>query len=132
MKKEVKITYRGWPGHFCCGHRCVFHLNTLIEYKSIKIVVSTVGLMIDPLNKDQYKIKYSEIGCDRYFETMAFHADGEFSDANVQQQVYFKSPWSWGLKDEMKANDGHIKVVDEIVSKLLLGETFKNDDVQYT
>ena len=117
---EAKITYRGWPGHFCCGHRCVFHLNTLIEYGKKKIVVSTVGLMLDPMNEDKNKIKYGEIGIGRYFETMAFEAEkkGEFGDANVQKQISFDSPSSWGLKEELKANNGHIKVVEEIVDKL--------------
>ena len=120
---EAKITYRGWPGHFCCGHRCVFHLNTLIEYGKNKIVVSTVGLMVDPLNQDQNKIVYAEIGTNKYFETMVFQAKkmGEFWDANVQKQIYFDSPCSWELKNELKANDGHIKVVDEIVNKFKKG-----------
>ncbi|MFC1453856.1 hypothetical protein ACFLQL_01615 [Verrucomicrobiota bacterium] len=137
MKKKIKktkkpllhpvITYRGWPGHFCCSQRCVFHLNTLIEYKRIKIVVSTVGLMQDPMNKDANKVVFAEIGMDRYFETMAFHAkkNGTFWDANVQRQIYFDLPWSWGLKDEAKANAGHIKIVEEMAFRLLTGETFK-------
>ena len=122
---EAKITYRGWPGHFCCGHRCVFHLNTLIEYGTKKIVVSTVGLMLDPMNKDENKIKYGEIGINRYFETMAFEAEkrGEFWDANVQKKINFDSPCNYKkVKDEIKANNGHIKIVKEIVDKLKKGE----------
>ena len=124
---EPKITYRGWPGHYCCGHRCVFHLNTLIEYGKKRIVISTVGLMLDPLNQDLNKIKYREIGINRHFETMAFHAkkDGKFWDADVHKQIHFDSPWNWKLKDELKANDGHIKVVNEIVNKLKSGIMFK-------
>ena len=117
---EAKVTYRGWPGHFCCGHKCVFHLNTLVEYGKKRIVVSTVGLMLDPMNEDKNKIKYGKIGFNRYFETMAFEAKkkGKFWDANVQKEISFDSPCSWGLKDELKANNGHIKVVEEIVNKL--------------
>jgi hypothetical protein len=121
---EAKIIYRGWPGHFCCGHRCIFHLNTLIEYGKKKIVVSTVGLMLDPMNEDKNKIKYGEIGYNRYFETMAFEAEkkGEFWDANVQTQINFDSPCNYkSVNDELKANDGHIKVVQEIVEKLKKG-----------
>ena len=124
------ITYRGWPGHFCCARYCIFHLNTLIEYKDIKIVVSTVGLMQDPLNKDPNKVVYAEIGCDRHFETMIFHAkkDGKFWDADVQRQVYVDLPWSWKLDEEAEANAGHNKIVEEVAFKLLTGETFKTNE----
>jgi len=125
MKKEArapKITYRGWAGHFCCARMCQFRLNTLIEYKKKKIVVSTVGLlMLDDRTK-----KYDTIGCERYFETMAFEAKKEviedviFWDADVSKQVNFDSPWCWSkVTDEMNAQNGHEKVVEEICDKLI-------------
>ena len=51
---------------------------------------------------------------------MAFEAEkrGDFWDANVQKEISFDLPWSWGVKDEIKANEGHIKIVEEIVDKL--------------
>jgi hypothetical protein len=54
-------------GHFICGSRCQFRLNTYIP--NSKVIVSTVG-----------ELKYSEgeefqnVGCDRKYETMVFHA----------------------------------------------------------
>ncbi len=42
-------------------------------------------------------MKFERVGYERYYETMAFHAvpeDHRYSDANVQRQVYFNSPWS--------------------------------------
>lgn len=132
---KTKITYRGWAGHFCCGHSCYFHLNTLIERGRKRIVVSTVGMMPNPffgrkdLDLSMTKNKWKEIGLNRYYETMAFIAKrektehGNFWDADVGKQVYFDSPWSWsGIEDEIKAQDGHEKVVAEIVGKIERGE----------
>lgn len=115
--KKAKITYRGWAGHFICGPRCEFHLNTLIEFGRTKIVVSTVGRLPDSLNRD----KYTTIGLDRHYETMAFHAEknGEFWDMNVNRPVDFKSQWSWSkISDEWKANKGHWATVKEIAERL--------------
>ena len=119
--ENVRVTYRGWAGHFICGHKCIFRLNTLLEYSGTRIVVSTVGLLPDPLNKG----RWTTIGVNRHFETMAFHAEknGEFWDANVQQEVEFESEWSWEkIEDEWKANKGHVAVVEEIKQGLLDGK----------
>lgn len=53
------------------SNRCEYHRNTLIEYNGMKVVVSTVGR----LRKDTISNTYMELGCDRYFETMAFIAN---------------------------------------------------------
>jgi hypothetical protein len=124
--KEPKITYRGWPGHFICSDGCVFHLNTLIEYKKIKIVVSTVGL----LKLEHDSIKYEEIGFNRYFETMCFHANkyGKFIDADVSKDIteQIKTNWCYDKVDmEIEANAGHIKIVNEICKRLKEGDKFK-------
>ena len=125
MSKQLKVTNRGWAGHFICAHRCRFRLNTLIEYGDIRIVVSTVGGMEHPLKEG----KFDTIGLNRHYETMAFRAkfDGTFWDADVQRQVYFDSEWAYpNLEDELAANDGHYKVVDEISEGLLAGDTYEN------
>lgn len=117
----VKRTERGWAGHFCCAHDCLFRRNTLLEYKDIKLVVSTVGNMLDPLRKrDKY-----EIGVNRYYETMVFHADPvdiKYHDADVSKEVHFDSPWSiseWDADDQ--ANLMHEMVVEELIDKLERG-----------
>ena len=81
--------------------------------------------MLDPLNEDKNKIKYAEVGPNSFFETMAFEAkkEGEFWDANTQVQINLDSPYNYKkVCDEIKANNGHIRVVEEIVGKLKKGE----------
>lgn len=123
---KAKVTYRGWPGHFILGSRCIFHLNTLIEYGDTRVVVSTVGMMKDWHAPKPFSTSvFDTIGFNRYYETLAFLAykNAEFWDADVSKQVDFDSEWSYSkLGDEWKANKGHWKVVEEIVGKLEDGE----------
>ena len=120
---KILKTERGWAGHFIGSDYCLFRRNTLLEYKDIKIVVSTVGLYQDPLTKE-----FTQIGLDRYFETMAFHADKDdkrYFDADVSKQIYFKSKWTINeINADDKANEMHEKVVEEISEKLENGEKF--------
>ena len=112
---------RGWAGHFICAERCRFRRNTLLEYNNIKIVVSSVGLMVSDG-------KFVTIGINRNFETMAFHSDSNdtrYNDADVSRQIHFNSDWAISEQDaDDKANEMHEAVVLEITNKLLAGETF--------
>jgi len=128
--KKVKRTERGWAGHFICADRCLFRRNTLLELNDTRIVISTVGAMI-PYNSDLDKTgeqEIEEIGLDRYFETVAFHAKlvlDKYWDADVSKQIYFDSNWALSSKtknDDEKANEMHEAVVDEITERLLNGE----------
>jgi hypothetical protein len=111
----------------------------LLEYKDIKIVVSTVGLMETPdevlLQKNNYTTKpFTPIGAfDRHFETMAFHAkkdDIRYHDADVTKQVYFASPWSINKIDaDDEANNMHEVVIEEITTGLLAGETYEPKEI---
>jgi hypothetical protein len=116
-KTEVKRTERGWPGHFICAYKCLFRRNTLLEYKDIKIVVSTVGMMRD-IDKNHYEI----IGYERYYETMAFHAlkGDKYDDIDVERQVEFYSPWSLNkIEVDLEADEMHEKVVEELSRTIL-------------
>jgi len=131
-KKRVTKTERGWAGHFICADRCLFRRNTLLECGDIRIVVSTVGLMVD-IHAKGYpnKRKFTTIGCDRHFETMAFHAeyDGRYWDADVCRQIYFKSEWAIAEDDaDDKANDMHEAVVSEITNRLAGGDKFPTSE----
>ena len=123
-EKEVKITFRGWAGHFICSYRCLFQLNTLVEYGDQKVVVSTVGRMMKK-SISTYLHNYEEVGNGRYYETMVFMAKkfDEVWDADVQKQVYFESEWAYSrIEDGWKANKGHYAVIEEISKKLKEGK----------
>jgi len=120
----VMRTERGWAGHFICGHRCLFRRNTLLEYKNIKIVVSTVGMMLMDYNAN----KYDTIGPNRNYETMAFHVDKndkKYHDADVSRQISFESEWAIAeqFKDN-EANKMHEDVVVEITENLKAGAKY--------
>lgn len=130
----VKITERGWAGHFICADKCQFKRNTLLEYKDIKWVVSTVGAM--PQSEVLGKIPelcsengYDTIGLNRYYETMAFEAqpvkdtDGNiiYYDADVSKMIDFDSKWAIGHIDfttDKLANEMHESVVNELIEAI--------------
>jgi hypothetical protein len=113
---------RGWAGHFICADRCQFRRNTLLERGSVRIVVSSVGLMTNHRDEN----KFQEVGLDRqHFETMAFHAayDGRYWDADVTREVLFESPWMVReVEADDIANDQHDAVVSEIEQRIVNGE----------
>ena len=112
MKSKVKRTERGWAGHCCISHECMYHRNTLLEYGDIKVVVSTIGRWLDKDGRH-----FIEVGCDRYFETMAFMAkvNDKYNDADVEKKVRFESECALPLPDmELEADAMHERVVEEI------------------
>lgn len=121
MAKKVTTQERGWAGHFICAQSCRFRRNTLVTCGDTRIVVSTVGCMENNLRGEGF----AQIGCDRYYETMAFHSDPEdtrYYDADVSREVSFDSPWAISELDaDDKANDMHDTVVKELVDKLQKG-----------
>lgn len=118
---DVLRIERGWPGHFIGANQCRFRRNTLLVYKHIKIVVSTVGLM-------EIFGKIMPIGEGRYFETRAFFAmedDTRYYDTDVKRPVSFESQWYIDNIDAYdKANEMHEAVVSEIIEKLISGYQF--------
>lgn len=130
----VKITERGWAGHFICADKCQFRRNTLLEYADKKWVVSTVGAMPQPealrkIPELRSENGYDTIGLNRYYETMAFEAqpvkgdDGNiiYYDANVSEIIDFDSDWAIGHIDfttDKLANEMHENVVEELLEKI--------------
>ena len=123
---EVKITERGWAGHFCCSYRCEYHRNTLLEYNGMKVVVSTVGR----LRKDMFSDTYEDLGYKRYFETMAFMAkeDDKYNDADVEREIQFDAKWCLPSPDmELEADAMHEDVVMELSKRLVDGTLLLKD-----
>lgn len=114
----VKITERGYGGHFCMAHYCQFRRNTLLQFGNHRWIVSTVGNLRKP---PKYVIE--AIGVDRFYETMAFVAQdlADYWDANVAQQIYFESPWKvqhYTHNADNDANNMHNTIVIELAKKI--------------
>jgi len=103
MKKE-KWVWMPHAGHFVCGHRCQFKLNTYVG----KYIVSTVGEMVYDQNKG-----FEEIGCDRLYETMVFKAVESGNkccpyEIKVSDEVDFE-----GYNTPEEAYKGHLYLCDK-------------------
>ena len=126
-KKLLKITERGWAGHFCLAYNCQLRRNTLIQYGNIRVVVSTLGLC-----RDKQEGKFITIGIDRYYETMVFKAiliGNIYWDADVTKQIDIKGKWRIGhyeFNADKEANDMHKRIVEEIKERIKKGE-FNNE-----
>lgn len=123
---DVKVTERGWGGHFFLCRKCLFRRNTLIEYKDVRWVVSTVGAM-------QSEEEPQTIGNCTYYETMVFEAKAEdniYYDADVTKPVngfnsnsVLRAP-SWKELEEkypnpdVWANEMHETIVQEAKEKI--------------
>ena len=122
----VKITERGWAGHFISSYKCLFRRNTLVEGDSDSVVVSTVGGYRPTESERLFTIG----GGGRYYETMVFgaHKEGEYVEADVSDERGFDSAWSIcadrpdELPDDVdnKANEMHEAVVAEFAKRLSL------------
>jgi len=119
----MKITYRGWCGHFILADRCLFRLNTLIEHNDIKVVVSTVG------NLHSKDGAYEVIGVDRHYETACFRAmdDDQYLEIDAQKQLdYFDGFSIDDYKDRTDydniANEMHERIVSQVVEDIKTGK----------
>jgi len=134
---RVTRTERGWTAHFGAAHHCNFRRNTLLECGDIRIVVSSVGAMQMSEGKE-----FEEIGLDRYYETMVFHAhwDDPYWDADISRQIScFSSPWHIdhiNHGSDKEANEMHEKIAQELTEMMeqdpqsVLKEQGDVDDIQ--
>lgn len=120
---KVETTEHGWPGHFICGTRCIFHRNTHIKYRDRIIVVSTVGNYHSDARQEK---EMETIGCERHYETMAFAGDkeNEYIEADVSKEIHFDNHWAIKLDEKNKDNIDnladrmHNAVVNELSGKI--------------
>lgn len=121
VKRTVQRTERGWPGHYCECHRCLFRRNTLLELGDLRIVVSTVGA-----KRVHPSTIVEKISLDHYYETEAFHAehDDGYWDADIHRSIQVKSMRAILHTEhhaDREANDMHEAVVAEISERMISG-----------
>ena len=127
---SVKRSESGWPAHFIWGDRCVFHRATILDRGDVQLIVSTVGAMrpTQQPNWSPSRDGYEEIGCQRHYETMAFHLSRQSCGcpgSDVLNEISFASKWSMKHDDDSHDADAmHEAVVIEIMSRLATGESF--------
>jgi hypothetical protein len=107
------------------SHRCVFHLNTLIELDGVRVVVSTVG----NLRTDEKK-GAQEVAIGRYYETMAFEAQWDSSnkcwDADAGSTIPIRGRTSVGYisaDSDNAAQEMHEAAVSELLAWVILEAT---------
>ena len=115
---KIKRIERGWAGHYCLGYKCLFHLNTLLVTNKYKIIISTIGNC--HIGKELI-----EIGSDRYYETMVFHAvqKQEFLEIDVDKEINTENNWAIDkpYQDNL-ANKMHETIVQEIINRIETGK----------
>lgn len=128
---KLKRTERGWgESYFCSTHRCKFRRNTLLEYGDVRVVISTVGLLMPPqvdVLEPVGDTEYDTLNANgAYFETMAFHADPKdtrYHDADISRQIKINQNWQIKEVDaDDIANEMHEEIVVEIEARLRRGK----------
>lgn len=80
----LKLTERGFSGHFCASPQCRYKRNTLVEFPSgYKIVISAVGNYCA-------NVLVERINSDSYYEIMIFDAvyESPYWEADIGCQIY--------------------------------------------
>ena len=117
------LTERGWAGHYILSGRCLFRRNTLIEYGFHKIIISTVGNLVDDTIPERPVIQMGVMP-GHFYETMAFYADrrSKYFDANVRKPVKINmSTVITKHGKDIEANKMHEAVVKEIIDRIFKG-----------
>ena len=90
-----------------------------MEYENIKIVVSTVGRLFV---KRQGRMGIVTVGCERYYETMAFYSDPNdtvYHDIDVERYIELGCDWQLNEIDDNKANNMHEMAVEWVSAQIV-------------
>ena len=100
-----KVIWMPHAGHFICGERCQFRLNTYVN----GYIISTVGeyKQSDQKESDPFRT----IGCDRLYETMVFKAVKSKHKCCPYRQKTGSNIDFRGYNDAAKAYNGHLAMV---------------------
>lgn len=120
----MKITERGWAGHFIDAENCRFKRNTLIgNEKDLPIIVSTVGIYV----KDN---DIRTLSNESYYETKVFVskiADGVYFDIDVTREIPYDNTYKIlkiNKDSDFEVDLFHNKIVEEIKEKMEKEENF--------
>jgi len=123
--KQVKVTERGWMGHFPYSGEYYYTRNTLVEGENDSVVVSSIG---NYRPRSVTKIEPLEKVVHTYYETVVFGAIavGEYIEADFrdrrtvkgERQIVTDDPNKLPMDVDNLADKMHDNTVSEFVELL--------------
>ena len=120
---RFRVTERGkLITYFSGSKRCLYRRNTLLEFRDIKLVISTLGNLTDLDNK------LVCISGKSYYETRVFHAltdikRNSYRDIDPERKVKVNTITKINKPDsDIKADQMHEKVIKELTYRLDKGD----------
>ena len=110
MKADAKVVWQGHAAHFVGAPDCMFHPATRVG----KFLVSTVGDYRP--RHTMFGGKATEVGYERFFETMVFHAE-PVTGCNCWEPADFTELEMRGYKTHDEATAGHMAMIEEYKNK---------------
>ena len=102
---DSQITWMPHAGHFICGERCQFRLNTHVN----GFIISTVGEFVPVSKMDG--AAFEEIGYKRLYETMVFKAKKSKHGCCAYVQKNGNNIDFAGYNKPTDAYNGHMKFI---------------------
>jgi len=110
MIPKSEWVWYGFPGHFICGRRCVYHLCTRIGNR----LVSTVGAFYP--NGPAKPMETIGSGDKSFYETTVFRCDGETDDGDPNITDWDKLSCE-RYETSIEAECGHRKICRDIAGE---------------
>lgn len=126
---DITIKERGWTGHYCLGHDCIYSRNTLVNNDNTRVIVSSVGNLVTRNSRGEIESILNEISDDRFYETKVFYAIDEdgYVECDLTKEIILNTKQSLskselGFDRDNQADAMHDECVAEVVRKLESGE----------